>query len=160
MLFSSPEPEPLYVSRSDAGNPLSSFSRHGFNLDDADWPSVEHYYQGMKFSDPDQRAAIRATATPEEAKRLAEKHVRAVRKDWKKMRQTIMTRGVYIKCMTHADAANALLETGTQKIVENSQYDYFWGCGRDGRGHNTYGKVLMAVRDKLRAEASATEAGR
>jgi len=152
MFFSKPEPEPLYLSRSDESNPLSSFSRHGFHLDDAEWPTVEHYYQGMKFVDPDQRAAIRGTPSPAEAKQLAKQHARAVRKDWKKIRQTIMTRGVYIKCLTHPDVAEALLKTNAQKLVENSQYDYFWGCGRDGRGHNTYGKVLMDVREKLKTE--------
>ena len=65
-----------------------------------------------------------------------------------------MIRGIYIKCRTHADVAKALFETDDQKIVESSQFDYYWGCGRDGRGHNTFGKVLMAVRDKLREEAS------
>jgi len=152
MFFSKPGPEPLYLSRSDETNPLSSFSRHAFQLDDADWPTVEHYYQGMKFIDPDQRAAIRDTPSPAEARQLAEQHPRAVRKDWKKIRKTIMTRGIYIKCLIHSDVATALLETKAQKLVENSQYDYFWGCGRDGRGHNTYGKVLMDVREKLKSE--------
>lgn len=154
MLFTTPGPEPLYVSRNDDSNPLGSFSHHGFNLDEADWPTVEHYYQGMKFTDPDQRAAIRRVASAAEAKQLAKKHTRAVRKDWKKIRQTIMTRGIYIKCLTHPDVAKALLMTDTQKIVETSQYDYYWGCGRDGRGHNTYGKVLMAVREKLKTEVN------
>ena len=63
-----------------------------------------------------------------------------------------MTRGFYIKCRTHPEVAKALLATDTRKIVESSMYDYYWGCGRDGRGHNTYGKVLMAVRDKLKTE--------
>lgn len=153
MIFNPTEPEPLYLSRSDESNPLSSFSPHGFYLDEVDWPTVEHYFQGMKFTDPDQRTAIRKLASPAEAKQLAEKHARAVRGDWKKIRQTVMTRGFYIKCLTHPEVAEALLLTGTQKIVENSQYDYYWGCGRDGRGHNTYGKVLMAVRKKLQAES-------
>lgn len=152
MIFNTPEDEPLYVSRADESHPLSSFSRHGFFLDDADWPTVEHYFQGMKFTDPDQRAAIRHTASAADAERLADKHKRAIRKDWKQVRQTIMTRGVYTKCLTHPDIAKALLMTGTQKIVESSMYDYYWGCGRDGRGENTYGKVLMAVRDRLRTE--------
>jgi hypothetical protein len=152
MFFNPPEPEPLYVSRSDDSNPLSSFSRHGFSLDDADWQTVEHYVQGMKFTDPEQRAAIRDTASPAEARQLAERHARAVRKDWKKIRQTVMTRGIYIKCLTHPEVANALLMTDPRKIVESSMYDYYWGCGRDGRGHNTYGKVLMAVREKLKTE--------
>ena len=152
MIFSTSEVEPLYVSRSDESNPLSSFSRHGISLDDADWHTVEHYYQGMKFTEPKQRAAIRDTASPAEAKQLAEKHARAVRKDWKKVRQTVMTRGFYIKCLTHPEVAKALLMTDTRKIVESSMYDYYWGCGRDGRGHNTYGKVLMAIRKKLKNE--------
>lgn len=152
MFFNTPEIEPLYVSRSDDGHLLSSFSPHDFALDDAHWPTVEHYFQGMKFTDPDQRAAIRDTASPAEARQLAERHTRAVRTDWKKIRQTVMTRGLYIKCQTHPEVAKALLMTGTRKIVENSMYDYYWGCGRDGRGHNTYGKVLMAIRDKLKAQ--------
>lgn len=152
MFFDPPQPEPVYVSRSDPDDPLSSHSAHGFALDDADWRSLEHYYQGMKFTDPAQSAAIRDTATPAAARQLAEVHARAVRRDWKKIRQTVMTRGCYVKCRTHDDVASALLETGTRRIVENSMYDYFWGCGRDGRGHNTYGLVLMAVREKLRVE--------
>lgn len=140
-------------------NPLGSFSSHRFHLDDADWETLEHYFQGMKFTDPDQRAAIRATATAAEARKLAERHSRAVRKDWKNIRQTVMTRGLYIKCLTHPEVAAALLRTGDRKIVENSQYDYYWGCGRDGRGHNTYGRVLMAVREKLKAGMPAEGGG-
>ena len=154
MLFDTPGPEPLYVSRSDDSDLLSSFSRHAFHLDDADWQTVEHYFQGMKFTDPDQRASVRDTASPAEAMELAEKHARAVRKDWKKIQQTVMTRGFYIKCRTHPEVAEALLMTDTRKIVERSLYDYYWGCGRDGRGHNTYGKVLMAVREKLNEGAT------
>ena len=51
--------------------------------------------------------------------------------------------------------AEALLATGDNPIVENDQYDYYWGCGRDRRGDNTYGKVLMDVREKLRQEAGS-----
>jgi ribA/ribD-fused uncharacterized protein len=156
MLFDTPQPEPIYVSRGDETSLLSTCSNHGFHLDDADWQTVEHYFQGMKFTDPDQRAAIRDMPTPGEARKLAERHARAVRGDWKKIQQTVMTRGIYTKCLAHAEVARALIMTGSRKIVENSQYDYFWGCGRDGRGYNTYGKVLMAVRDKLRAELAET----
>jgi ribA/ribD-fused uncharacterized protein len=63
-----------------------------------------------------------------------------------------MTRAVYIKCRTHPEIAEALLATGDQVLVESSNYDYFWGCGRDRRGENMYGKVLMNVREKLRDE--------
>ena len=66
-----------------------------------------------------------------------------------------MTRGTYIKCRTHPEVAAALLATGDLLIIETSQYDYYWGCGRDLRGDNVYGKVLMNVRTQLRKEAAA-----
>lgn len=63
-----------------------------------------------------------------------------------------MTRAIYTKCKTHPAVAKCLLETGNKKLVENSAYDYFWGCGRDRRAENTYGKVMMNVREKLKQE--------
>ncbi|MGB0722396.1 MAG: NADAR family protein [Gammaproteobacteria bacterium] len=154
MFFTRKTAEPVYLSRTDAEHPLSSFSPRGFHLDEADWPTVEHYYQAMKFEPPEQREAIRACATPEQARDLAKQHARSVRDDWKQVRQTMMIRAVYIRCRTHADIAEALLATGDRPLMENSQYDYYWGCGRDGRGNNAYGKVLENVRAKLKAERS------
>ena len=154
MLF--PEPgERYYLSRSDVNHPLSSYSRFEFELDDSKWPSVEHYYQGMKFEPGELRESVRMSDHPEKAKKLAKANKKLVRKDWEKVREVMMTRAVYIKCRTHETVATALLATGEQKIVESSQYDYFWGCGRDGRGRNAYGKVLMAVRAKLLQEQSS-----
>lgn len=138
------------VSMSDATDPLASFSRHQVSLDGANWPSVEHYFHGMKFLEPELREVILCATHPADARRLAKKHRRRIRADWKQIEQTVMTRGVYVKCRSHEDAATALLATGDLRIVETSQYDYQWGCGRDGRGNNAYGKVLMAVRDRLR----------
>ena len=141
----------LYVSRTDVNDPLASYSKHGFELDGAEWPSAEHYVDGMLFEDPALREAIRTAAHPREAEALAQANKKRFRRDWKAARQTLMTRAVYIKCRTHEEAAQALLATGDRPLMENSQYDYYWGCGRDGRGENVYGKVLMAVRAKLRA---------
>ena len=68
-----------------------------------------------------------------------------------------MTRGIYVRCRTHPELAEALLDTGDTKIVENSNFDYCWGCGRDRRGENRYGKVLMNVRARLREERAAQD---
>jgi ribA/ribD-fused uncharacterized protein len=151
MLFSDTK-EPYYLSRADVNHPLASYSKLGFELDGASWPSAEHYYQGMKFAEAELRDAVRVADHPNKAKKIAEANKRLVRKDWNQVREVMMTRANYVKCRTHDAVAAALLATGDQKIIETSQYDYYWGCGRDGRGHNTYGKVLMAVRSKLRVE--------
>ncbi len=146
-----------YLSRSDVNHSLSSYSRLGFELDGAEWPSVEHYYQGMKFEDGELRELVRTTEHPAKAVKLANANKGMVRKDWPQIREIMMTRAVYIKCRTHEAVASTLLATGDQQIIESSQYDYYWGCGRDGRGHNAFGKVLMAVRDKLLEEAASAK---
>lgn len=150
MPFINEESERLTVSRLDPTNPLASYSKHGFELDGAEWPSVEHYYQAMKFRDEDYRERIRTARHPADATKLGKSRKHGRRMDWDKIKETYMTRGTYIKCRTHPEVAEALLATGNLPIIETSQYDYYWGCGRDGRGHNTYGKVLMNVREQLR----------
>jgi len=141
------------VSREDVNDPLSSFSKHGFFLDDKQWPSVEHYFQALKFVDENYQEQIRTAEHPKVAQKRGKARFKKTRKDWEKLQDTVMTRAVYIKCRTHVEVAEALLHTAEQTILETSAYDYYWGCGRDGRGHNTYGKVLMNVRVKLREEA-------
>ena len=145
-------PAEIYLARSDPSEPLSSYSRYGFELEGQFWPSVEHYFQAMKFEDADAREKVRLAKHPANARSLGRSRFKKLSKDWSKVRRVIMTRAVYVKCRTHPEVAERLLSTGESRIFENSQYDYFWGCGRDRRGHNTYGQVLMDVRNKLREE--------
>lgn len=152
MIFQPHDQERRFVSRRDVLDPLSSFSKHGFHLDDAEWPSAEHYYQAMKFEDPAYREQIRLSAHPADAEKLGKSKKHGRRQDWDKVKEVYMIRAIYIKCRTHAEVAEALLKTGDTPLVESSQYDYFWGCGRDMRGSNAYGKVLMNVRRKLRED--------
>ena len=149
MIFNTKPRNDFFVSRQDVNNPLSSYSKFGFQLDDAEWLSAEHYYQAMKFEDDAIRDEIRQATHPKDAAKLAKKYKKQIRKDWAKIKETVMTRGTYIKCRTHKEVSSVLLKTGDKKIVENSQFDYYWGCGRDGRGDNIYGNILMDIRDKL-----------
>jgi ribA/ribD-fused uncharacterized protein len=140
------------VARSDVNHPLSAYSKFGFELDGVKWPSVEHYYQAMKFEEEGIRESIRSADHPAKAAKLAKANRKQVRKDWSKVRQVMMTRAVYTKCRSHQEVAELLLSTGDKHIVESTMYDYYWGVGRDGRGHNVFGKLLMDVRDKLKQE--------
>lgn len=144
------EADEIRISRSDAGNPLAAWSPHAFEVEGIRWPSAEHFYQAMKFEDPALREAVRIAPLPRDAQRLAKEHRRGMRRDWTKVRTSVMAQALYLKCRTHPGAADALLATGDRPIIETSQYDYYWGCGRDGRGRNTFGRVLMALRQKLR----------
>ena len=147
------EDQSVFLSRTDVHEMLSTYSRHGFDLEGVHWPSVEHYFQGMKFEDPAEREKVRQAGHPKLARRLGRRRFVRIRKDWSKIRRVIMTRAIYTKCRTHPEVAQCLLETGEKTLVETTQFDYFWGCGRDRRGRNIYGAVLMDVRKKLRDEA-------
>jgi ribA/ribD-fused uncharacterized protein len=156
-IFPEIDEDAIFLSRSDTNENLGTFSKHSFELDGALWPSVEHYFQAMKFEDAEYREKIRTAPHPKKARKLGRNRFKKIRKDWAKVKTVVMTRGVYIKCRTYPDISKQLLETEDRKLVENSQYDYYWGCGRDRRGDNHYGKVLMSVRGKLLAEGRDAE---
>ena len=113
---------------------------------------MEHYYQAMKFGDAEYREQIRLAPTPKDAASLGKSKKHQKRKDWDKVKVIVMTRGTYIKCRTYPDIAQTLLDTGEIDIADVSQYDYFWGSGRDMRATNAFGQMLMDIREKLRAE--------
>ncbi|MDO6747138.1 NADAR family protein [Gilvimarinus sp. 1_MG-2023] len=151
-LFTSAQEDAHYFSMDDADNGFSRVSEHGFELDGEHWPTVEHYYQTMKYIKQADRDAVKATTTALQARKVGGRWFKKKRPDWKALELTIMTRAVYIKMRTHPALDEALLATGDQTLVENSQFDYFWGCGRDKRGANHYGQILMNVREKRRQE--------
>lgn len=144
----------LYFSMDDASELMSRTSLHPFELDGQTWPTVEHYYQAMKFDNQAYRTKILNADSPEQARKLGQARFKRKRADLKKVRTTLMTRAFYTKAKTYPIVATRLLETLEQDLVENSQFDYYWGCGRDHRGDNHYGKVLMNVRNKLQQEAT------
>ena len=139
-------------------------------LDGERWRTVEHYYQSRKSENPEYRAAVRDAATPGRAKRLAvPPHVTGWRSrqswfrrnggepraDWDAVKLDVMRRTDLAKYAQNPELAALLLATGGAEIVEDSPGDRFWGIGRDGAGLNWAGRILMEVREKLRAESGA-----
>lgn len=147
--------ESIYFSRYNPEELLGSFAEFNFFLEDTVWPTVEHYLQAMQYENALEQERVRSLATPAEAHKEAKgRWFKKKRKDWDNLRRVYLTRAIYTQCKSHEAVATRLLETGDQRLVENDQYDYYWGCGRDRRGTNMYGQVLMDVRDKLREEAN------
>ncbi|MCG8671226.1 MAG: NADAR family protein [Pseudomonadales bacterium] len=148
--FAATDKDAIYFSRSDPEQEFGAWSKHSFELEDKEWPSVEHYFQAMKFSDEAYQEKIRLAESPKQARKLGRTRFKKIRKNWSAVKAVYMTRALYTKCQAYPHIGEALLETGDKKLVENSLYDYYWGCGRDRRGENMYGQVLMNVRNKLR----------
>ena len=146
-----------YFSRIDIDESFSSYAPFEFTLEGRNWPTVEHYYQAMKFENEAYQEKIRQVTHASDARKMGRTRFKKLRKDWKKLKQTYMTRAVYTKFSAHPTLARRLLGTGETRLVENSQYDYYWGCGRDRRGVNMYGQVLMNVREKLMEGLQGTD---
>ena len=123
------------------------------------WPPLRHPWSDFLNFSEDRQSKIAPNIKDFRATNGASHTFKKIRKDWAKVKTVVMTRGVYIKCRTYPGIAQQLLDTDDRKLIENSQYDYYWGCGRDRRGDNHYGKVLMNVRGKLRSEDAEVEGG-
>lgn len=129
---------------------LASYSDHGFEYDGEYWPTTEHFYQAQKFLDPSLRQKIRNAPTPKEASIIGRDRNNPLRKDWDIIKKDIMYIAVLEKFKANPDIKQKLLDTGDEEIVEATTKEYYWGCGPDGTGENNYGKILCAVREKLK----------
>lgn len=152
-MFSNYDETALFFSMFDMDLAWCRKAAKPFSLDQQDWKSAEHYVQAMRFEDSSYRAQICEVELPDEAITLGKNWLKRKRKGWKESRVTMMTRALYMQSQVHPEMASSLLNTGDRILVEDSQYDYFWGCGRDRRGDNNYGKILMNIRTKLREKA-------
>jgi hypothetical protein len=141
-----------FFSQSETHREFSNFAPFGIDLDDASWPTVEHYYQAQKFADPRLREKIRQAAKPIIAKSLADHNKAAIRADWDAVKDDVMYRAVRRKFELHAPLRELLLGTGLEDIAESAPNDYYWGIGREGTGQNRLGRILERIRAELRAD--------
>ncbi len=117
--------------------------------------SLEHKFQAAKTHDMKEKAKIRAAERPGKAKRLG--RLVTLREDWEELKVVFMWI-LLEKKFADPNLKASLLATGNEKLVEgNHWHDNFWGecyCDRTEcittPGRNTLGKLLMALRTKLR----------
>jgi ribA/ribD-fused uncharacterized protein len=138
----------FYTKNDDFGE-FSNFSKHGIEMDDVWWVTVEHYFQAQKFLDKEYRELIRNSYSSKQAAELGRSRKIPIREDWEDVKDNIMYKAVLKKFETHSLLAKLLLSTGTSNIVENAPGDYYWGCGKDGSGLNKLGKILVKVRAEI-----------
>lgn len=132
---------------------LSNFAPPGVELDGTYWPTVEHFFQAQKFTEPEIQERIRQAATPKDARSLGQSRAFRLRPDWDEIREEVMLRGLRIKFRAPS-ARELLLSTGDRMLVESSPFDYFWAAGQDGTGQNRLGHLLVQVRLELRQDAA------
>lgn len=131
---------------------LSNFYPSPIFHDGIAYPTVEHFFQGMKTLDIDERKAIAGAPTPGKAKRMG-RQVK-LRSDWEQVKVYYMELGLKLK-FKNPELAQKLIATGDEELIEgNWWHDNTWGsCYCDvcmhKPGRNMLGMLLMKVRKEL-----------
>lgn len=117
------------------------------------FPTVEHYYQAMKYYASDERFhTILNLKDPDEARLITKKPEYKVnrRSDFDKNKFDIMEKGLRAKFTQNKDAAEMLKTTGDSRLIKSCAVCYKCGFG-EGSGQNHIGKTLMKIREELLA---------
>ena len=140
-----------------AYGPLSNWSAHAVSIWGQRFPSLEHGYHWRKFRDtaPEVAAAILQAGSPWMAMRIERWNKADRTPDWQDVKVAVMRELVQAKSAQNEDVRLCLAASGSKRLVENSPYDDFWGCGADGNGRNMLGELWMEVRTQLQASARA-----
>ena len=127
---------------------LSNFWPARVMLDGIIYPSVEHAYVAAKTTDKEIRKKIQNTYKAGDVKRLGRTFT--LRDNWDLIKFQVMSDLVWQK-FQHEELKQLLLATGDQEIIEGNTWgDVYWGVCR-GEGQNNLGKILMRVREELKA---------
>ncbi len=133
---------------------LSNFYADPISIGGASFPTLEHYYQAQKFSDPAVQEEIRSASGPLEAKNLSRQYAEQVRSDWEEVKVDVMDAALRIK-FTKPKLLGALLATKERLLVEYSDHDSFWGSDYSLLGRNYLGRLLMRLRGEFNGVVAA-----
>ena len=142
----------LFYSVVDAYGDFSNFALYPIKLKGKVWQTSEHYFQAQKFAGTEHENKIRKASNPMQAAKLGRSRKVNIRLDWDKVKDNIMFEAVKAKFTQHQELKELLLSTQDAIIVEHTENDAYWGDGRNGKGKNRLGKILMKVREQLRNE--------
>lgn len=136
---------------------FSNFAHYPIKIKGKTWPTTEHYFQAQKFAGTELEHKIQKQKTPSNAAKMGRSRKFPLRKDWGKVKDSIMYEAVLKKFQQHEDIRKILLNTEDKKIIEHTTNDSYWGDGGDGSGKNKLGIILMQVRKHLKKQGSSDE---
>ena len=117
------------------------------------FPTVEHYYQAMKFYATDERFnTILHLQNPDEARLITKTQAYKInrRLDFDKHKFDIMEKGLRAKFTQNPQVAEMLKATGNAVLIKSCEICYKCGFGI-GSGQNRMGKILMQIRNELQS---------
>ena len=136
-----------FSSKSPSYSEFSNFHKAKFMLDGKEWPTVEHYFQAQKFSSsPEYQEKIRGASEPSRAKTFGSSKEFPIRNDWDTYRDEVMRKALKAKFEQNPNLKQLLASTVNRPLMEDTT-DAYWGQGRNKKGKNRLGVMLMELRD-------------
>lgn len=80
---------------------------------------------------------------------IEEYHDVKLREDWDEVKCDVMYKALHAKFTQNEYLKDLLMSTGDKEIIEASPRDAYWGWGKDKKGVNMLGKLLMKLRTEL-----------
>jgi ribA/ribD-fused uncharacterized protein len=141
----------IYFKKESPEHGFMSNFAEGYGFTDADgiwWDTSEHYYQAMKTVIEDERQYVREAPNAWHAKKRGSEI--NITYDWRTRKIDVMRMAMRYKFAAGTEAAGLLNATGIDYLVEWAPWgDVFWGVGKDKKGLNWLGQLLMEQRYKL-----------
>jgi ribA/ribD-fused uncharacterized protein len=139
---------------------FSNLSRRAIIFEGVEFATSEHAYQAGKARKPEVKEWLMAAPSPALLAMAAHGlYVWDVSPDWSKVKFERMKNVLLAKFTQHKDLNELLLSTGDARLVESATVDNavnrLWG-EVNGVGKNMLGKLLMEVREELRAQQAET----
>lgn len=127
---------------------FSNFSPHTVKIPGiGEFPTSEAAFQSQKCpADKNYVNRQLSAKTPAMSKKLGN-NIEYDVMQWEKEKVAVMRSVVRLKFEQHPELMKNLLDTGFQMIISNDKNDSFWGIGKDGKGRNMLGMLLMEIRD-------------
>jgi ribA/ribD-fused uncharacterized protein len=131
---------------------LSCLYKKPIIFEEREFPSGEHAYQFGKMVDEDTREWAMNAPKPHLLSILAHGLFSwDIVPNWSKIKVNRMYNVLKVK-FSDNELKNKLIDTGDSILIENSKSDAFWGVGKNGKGKNKLGVLLMKVREEIRKE--------
>lgn len=129
---------------------LSNFYETPVTWEGLTYPHAEAAFQAAKVLTNEERLPF-TFLEPAKAKQRGRRIKQ--REDWQQVKTQIMEEIVRAKFDQNPAIAALLLATGDAELIEgNTWHDDCWGVDlRTGKGENRLGKILMKIREELRA---------
>ncbi|MFA6227219.1 MAG: NADAR family protein [Candidatus Paceibacterota bacterium] len=136
---------------------FSPYTSHAIEVGGILYPTVEHAYQCMRYTDKNIIEEIKSTHSPVKAWEVSTKYKELQIPEFKKeeYKREVMKKLMRLKALQHEEVRKALFNTNDQKIVKHivtyPPGDGFWDDGENGKGRNEVGKIWMEIREELLA---------